>query len=229
MASRKEEKERLRKEREERERQEEEKARKGKRRTRILGAAGLLVLALAVIGFVALSGGDKKSPAEAQEGLQESPGPWDPLTAGLEERENALGLPAPSESIYHVHAQVKVFVNGKPMTVPNNIGIDQEKGFLSSLHSHDEKGIVHMEAVEPYPFTVGQFFTIWGVKFTPTQLGAFRPGNGLVLETYLNGKKVPNGPQTQLKQSDRVVVGFGKPNSFPKDFKLDPAAAGGPG
>lgn len=226
MASRKEEKERLRKEREERERQEEEKARKQKRRKRILGAAGLLALALAVIAFVALSGGDKKSPAEAQEGLQESPGPWEPLTEGMQERERALRLPAISETIYHVHAQLKVYVNGKPMKVPVNIGIDPDGGFLSSLHTHDEKGVIHMEAVEPYPFTLGQFFTVWGVKFTPTQLGAFRPGNGLVLETYLNGKKVPNGPQTQLKQSDRVVVGFGKPGSFPKDFKLDPAAAG---
>ncbi len=224
MASRKEEKERLRKEREERERQEEEKAQKQKRRKRILGGAGLLVLALAVIGCVALSGVDKKSPAEAQKGLQETPGPWEPLTEGMEERERALGLPAISETIYHVHGQLKVYVNGKQMTVPVNIGIEPEGDFLSSLHTHDEKGIIHMEAVEPYPFTLSQFFTVWGVKFTPTQLGAFRAGNGLVLETYLNGKKVPNGPQTQLKQSDRVVVGFGKPGSFPKDFKLDPAA-----
>ena len=226
MASRKEEKERLRKEREERERQEEEKAKKSKRRKRLFGAGGLLVLAIAVIGFVVLSGGKETSPSAAQKGLQETPGPWQPLIDGLEERENALGLPAPSETIYHVHAQIKVYVNGKQQTVPNNIGIDQGKGFLSSLHTHDEKGVIHMEAVEPYPFTVGQFLTVWGVKFTNTQLGAFRPGNGLVLETYLNGKKVPNGPLTQLKQSDRVVVGFGKPGSFPKDFKLDPAAIG---
>ena len=112
------------------------------------------------------------------------------------------------------------------MKVPNNIGIDQGKGFLSSLHTHDEKGVVHMEAVEPYPFTLGQFFTIWGVKFTRDQIGAYRAGNGLVLETYVNGKKVPNGPAVRMKQSDRVVVGFGKPGSFQKDFKLDPAAAG---
>lgn len=227
MASRKEEKERLRKEREERERQEEQKAQKKKRRTRILGAAGLLILALAIIGFVALSGGDKKTPEEAQKGLQTTPGPWAPLTAGLEERESALDLPAPSDTIYHVHAQLKVFVNGKPMEVPNNIGVDQGKGFLSSLHTHDAKGIVHMEAVEPYPFTLGQFFTVWGVRFTNTQLGAFQAGNGLVLETYLNGKKVPNGPTLKMKQSDRIVVGFGKPGSFPKDFKLDPAASTG--
>lgn len=225
MSSRKEQKEQLRKERVEREAREKAAAARKARVTRIGGALGLLLLAGVIIGIVALSGGDDKSdPAAAQKGLQETQGPWTPLVDGLEDRENALGLPAPSESIYHVHAQVKVFVNGKPQTVPNNIGIDPGKGFLSSLHSHDEKGIVHMEAVEKYPFTIGQFMTIWGVKFTPTQLGAFRVGQGLVLETYLNGKKVPNGPATKLKQSDRVVIGFGKPGSFPTDFKLDPGA-----
>jgi hypothetical protein len=226
MASRKEEKERLRKEREERERKEEEQSKKKKRRFKIFGGLGLLLLALAVIGFVALSGGDKKTPEEAQKGLQQTQGPWPPLVEGLEERENALGLPAPSETIYHVHAQLKVFINGKPAVVPNNIGIDSAKGFLSSLHTHDEKGIVHMEAVEPFPFTLGQFFAIWGVTFTPNQIGAFKVGGGLVLETYLNGKKVPNGPKLEMKQSDRVVVIFGKPGSAPKDFELDPGAAG---
>jgi hypothetical protein len=46
-----------------------------------------------------------------------------------------------------------------------------------------------------------------------------------VLETYVNGKKVPNGPGVKPKAGDRVVVIFGKPGSAPKDFKLDPAAA----
>jgi hypothetical protein len=225
MSSRKEQKEQLRKEREEREAREKAAAARKARMTRIGGALGLLLLASVIIGIVALSGGDDTDPAAAQKGLQETQGPWTPLTDGLEERENALGLPAPSESIYHVHAQLKVFVNGKPQVVPNNIGIDQGKGFLSSLHSHDEKGIVHMEAVEPYPFTVGQFFTIWGVKFSTTQLGAFRVGPGLALEVYLNGKKSPNGPATKMKQGDRVVVIFGKPGSAPKDFKPDPEAA----
>ena len=225
MSSRKEQKEQLRKEREEREARDKAAAARKARMTRIGGAAALLLVAVAIIGVVALSGGGDSDPEAAAKGLQETPGPWAPLVDGLEDREDALGLPAPSESIYHVHAQIKVFVNGKPQVVPNNIGIDPGKGFLSSLHSHDDKGIIHMEAVEEYPFTIGQFMTIWGVRFTPTQLGAFRVGKGLVLETYLNGKKVPNGPDTELKQSDRVVIGFGKPGSFPKDFKIDPAAA----
>ena len=224
MASRKEQKEQLRREREERERQEKAVAERRARMTRIGGALAALVVVGAIIAIVALSGGDDTDPAKAQEGLAETQGPWPPLVEGLEDREDALGLPAPSESIYHVHAQIKVYVNGKQQTVPNNIGIDPAKGFLSSLHSHDEKGIIHMEAVEKYPFTVGQFMTIWGVKFTNAQLGAFRPGKGLVLETYLNGKKVRNGPATVLGAGDRVVIIFGKPGSAPKDFKLDPAA-----
>ena len=228
MASRKEEKERLRKEREERERKEEEQQKKKKRRKRIFGAVGLLVLALAIIGFVVLSGGKEKTPEEAQKNLQQGNGPWPPLVEGLEEREKALGLPAISETIYHVHAQMKIFINGKQSPIPNNIGIDPDSQFLSSLHTHDEKGIVHMEAVEPFPFTVGQFMAVWGVTFSPTQIGGYKVGGGLVLETYLNGKKVPNGPQTQIRQGDRIVVGFGKPGSFPKDFKLDAAAAPGP-
>jgi hypothetical protein len=224
MASRKEEKERLRKEREERERKEEEQSKKKKRRLTIGGA----VLAVVIVGVVAalvLSGGGKKGgSAAANEGLQVSAGPWEPVVDGLEDREKALQLPPPSETIYHVHAQLKVFINGKPSKVPFNIGIDQGKGFLSSLHTHDEKGIVHMEAVEPYPFTLAQFMTVWGVKFTETQLGSYRPGGGLVLETYVNGEKVPSGPRYEMKQSDRIVIGFGKPGSFPKDFELDPAA-----
>ena len=223
MASRKEEKERLRKEREERERQEKESSAKKKRRLRIGGAVAAVVI-VGVVAALVLSGGKKKSPSEqASQGLQVTAGPWEPVTDGLEDREKALGLPPPSETIYHVHAQLRVFVNGKQSTVPNNIGIGDN--FLSSLHTHDEKGIIHMEAVEPYPFTLAQFFTVWGVKFAEDQLGSYRPGNGLVLETYVNGERVPSGPRYEIKEGDRVVVGFGKPGSFPKEFKLDPAAA----
>lgn len=222
MASRKEEKERLRAEREERERQEKEASAKKNRRLRIGGAVAAVVIVGAVAAFVLL-GGDDKSPSEqASQGLQVSPGPWEPVTDGLQDREKALQLPPPSETIYHVHAQVKVIVNGQESKVPPNIGIGED--FLSSLHTHDDKGIIHMEAVEPYPFTLNQFFTVWGVKFTEDQLGSYRPGNGLVLETYVNGEKVPSGPRYEMKAGDRIVVGFGKPGSFKKDFKLDPGA-----
>jgi hypothetical protein len=222
MASRKEEKERLRKEREEKEREEKEKQRKKKRRLRILGIVGAVIV-LGVVGALVLSGGKKKTNQQASQGLQVSAGPWRAVTDGLQDREKALQLPAPSDTIYHIHAQLKVFTNGKEQKVPQNIGIDPGAQFLSSLHTHDEKGIVHMEAVEPYPFTLGQFFTVWGVKFTQNQLGSYTSGNGLNLQTYANGELVPNGPKYEMKQGDAIVVGYGKPDSFPKKFTPDPS------
>jgi hypothetical protein len=81
-----------------------------------------------------------------------------------------------------------------------------------------------MEAVQPYPFKLGQFFTVWGVAFSPTQLGGYHAGKGLVLQTWVNGKLIGNGVAYVMKPHDRIVVGFGKPGSFPhqNNFKFSP-------
>ena len=81
--------------------------------------------------------------------------------------------------------------------------------------------MIHQEAVQQYPFTLGQFFDVWGVKFTPTQLGAYHVGRGLVLQTYVNGKLTPNGPAYKLRPHDNIVVGFGSPGTFPKKVNFN--------
>jgi hypothetical protein len=223
VASRAEEKKRLKAEREERERQEQEKSQKRKKRLRIIVGAAVVVVA-AIVAFALLSGGSEKKAPATQAGLDVSPGPWGPGTEGVVERATEMGFPELSETAFHIHAHLSVYVNGKRQTIPNNIGADPEQQFLTSLHTHDERGVVHIEAARPFPFTVGQFFTTWGVKFTPTQLGAYRSSKELVLETWVNGKKVPNGVNHVFKSHDRVVVGFGEPDSFPKktNFKFEP-------
>ena len=114
---------------------------------------------------------------------------------------------------------LRVYVNGHQTPVPANLGIDPNGQFLAPLHTHDTSGIIHMEADQPYPFTLGQFFTIWGVKFTPTQLGGYVAGNGNAVATYVNGKPVANGPGYVMKPHDAIVVAYGKPGSFPTNFK----------
>jgi hypothetical protein len=52
-------------------------------------------------------------------------------------------------------------------------------------------GIVHIESQRPYRFTLGQFFTLWGVRFSDTRLGGY------------------------ANHGDRIVVGYGPPRSFP--------------
>ena len=217
MASRAEEKKRLREEREAREREERQASARKKRLIKIGAAAAVVIVA--VIAVVALSGGGSKSKSAVTstnaQGLQDSPGPWPPEYSKLQERVKAMGLPDPSDVVYHIHSNVEVYVDGKKQTVPAQIGIDQTHQLLASLHTHDTSGTIHMEAVQPYPFKLGQFFNVWGVKLTQTQLGDYVVGHGLVLQVWVNGKQVKSFVNYVMKPHDRIVVGFGKPGSFP--------------
>ena len=170
MASREEQKRKLREEREARERQEREGA---ARRTRLIqiGVAAAVVVVAAVVAIVALSGGGSSSGSKGKTealGLSISPGPWQPEYAHLQQRVQQLGLPDPSDQIFHIHAQLSVYTDGKKQTVPAQVGIDPKSQFLASLHTHDNTGVIHMEAVQPFPFKLGQFFDVWGVKFSNT-------------------------------------------------------------
>jgi hypothetical protein len=218
VSSRQEQKKKLREEREAKEREQRESKAKRARLMRI-GVGAAVVVVAAVVAIVALSGGgSSKSSAKGgggATGLQVTPGPWNSGTDGLEARATKLGLPDPSDTVFHIHGNLSVYTDGKKQTVPANIGIDSQSQFLASLHTHDDSGVVHMEAVQPYPFKLGQFFTIWGVPFTASQLGSYHTGPGLVLQTWVNGKQVKDGVNYVMKPHDKIVVGFGKPGSFP--------------
>jgi hypothetical protein len=102
--------------------------------------------------------------------------------------------------------------------VPSQIGIDPSNGFIAPLHTHDTTGVVHMEAVETYPFKLGQFFDVWGVKFSDHQLGGYRDGGGRALSVYVNGNRVSDAVGYVMGKHDRIVVAYEKPDSFPKKF-----------
>jgi hypothetical protein len=224
MASRKEEREQRRAERREAEKRD---AAAAKRRQLVgYGVAGLLTLAV-VIGIVVVitSGGSSSSsspatnensvPPAAEVGVQTTPPPWDPEYDHLSERLQALGLPGLNEQIFHIHALLHVYVNGKPVTVPANIGLKEPTGPFSPIHTHDTSGIVHMEADQEYPFTIGEFFAVWGVKFSNDQLGPYKSKGDEKLSVYVNGKKVSDPVNYVMKEHDVISVGYGKPGSFP--------------
>jgi len=225
MASRKEERDQRRAER--REAEEREAAAAQRRRLIGYGVAGLLTLAV-VIGIVVViaSGGSSSSsgtpatngnsvPAAAEVGVQTTPPPWEPEYDHLSERLAALGLPGLNEQIFHIHALLHVYVNGKPVTVPANIGLKEPTGPFSPIHTHDTSGIIHMEADQQYPFTLGEFFAVWGVKFSNDQLGSYKSNGNEKLSAYVNGKKVSDAVNYVMKDHDNISVGYGKPGSFP--------------
>ncbi len=225
MASRKEEREQRRRERREREEREAKAARR--RRTIGYGVAGVLAAAVvAGIIIVATSGGGGSSssgethaansvPAAAEVGVQTTPPPWQPEYDHLGQRLQALGLPTLNEQVFHIHSLLHVYVNGKPVAVPANIGLEEPSGPFSPLHTHDTTGIIHMEADQQYPFTLGQFFAVWGVRFSDNQLGPYKPRGDEKLTVYVNGERISDPVNYVMKEHDNIVVGYGKRGSFP--------------
>jgi hypothetical protein len=233
LSSRKEQKERLRQERLERERAASAAAGR-RRRLQIGGGVGLLAIIVAVVIVIVASsggggggsstasttstkaGGDTGVPAGAQVGLQVTSAPWKPEYSLLAQRLTAFNFPQQTDVGYHVHAQLSVYVNGKQTPVPADIGIDPQGRFISPIHTHDTTGVIHMESAKFYPFTLAEFVNVWGVYFTNNQLGSYKAGDGgNVLQLWVNGKQVSDPVHYQLKSHDVLVLGYGKPGSFP--------------
>jgi hypothetical protein len=173
------------------------------RAVRVLMVAGVVALAVLVAAI-------PKKGAGAGLGLQTGPAPWAPEYAHLARRLGALHLPGESDAAFHIHVRLRIFVDGQPVPVPAGIGIEPAGGLLASLHTHDTSGIVHIEADRPFPFTLGQFFSVWGVRFSRAHLGGYGAPR-----VYVDGRLVRDPAAYVLRAHDRIVVGIGRPGSFP--------------
>jgi hypothetical protein len=87
--------------------------------------------------------------------------------------------PAPGSinTSLHQHPNLEIFVNGEPIQLPSNIGIDPslwnnhamdeygEMASMSPLHTHDSSGVIHLEMGKWHACTLGDFFDVWGQPF----------------------------------------------------------------
>ena len=114
---------------------------------------------------------------------------------------------------FHIHAHLDIFVDGKPFTVPSQIGIDPEGRCLYWLHTHDDNGIIHIESPEERQFTIGNFIDIWTKTFNNTQLFDNNlNGTTNALSMYVNGIKIPTDNalrNVNINAHDEIAVVLG--------------------
>jgi hypothetical protein len=142
--------------------------------------------------------------------LQRSAAPWPSESALLPQRLRPSGLDAlrMEGTVLHHHEHLDLYVNGRAVTVPAFVGIDQEAGFLTELHTHDASGIIHVESPVQRSFTLGQFFCEWGVKLDTRCLGPYRG----TLAWWVNGRRMHGNPALlDLGQHQEIVIAAGRP------------------
>jgi hypothetical protein len=109
----------------------------------------------------------------------------------------SAGLPYAAEMLrVHYHAHIDINVDGKAVQVPQFLGwvVANQKVYLAPLHTHDASGIIHIENSVPATFVLGQVFAEWGVRFTPTCMGAYCSGAGHELAFFVDGKRYTGDP-----------------------------------
>ena len=112
------------------------------------------------------------------------------------------------------------------MTVPAGIGIDPAVGF-APLHTHDASGVIHVESPTVRGYTLGEFFAVWGVRFTPSCLGGYCAAGDRRLRVYADGKAVNGDPTAlTLASHQELVVAFGTaaqlPSPVPSTYRFPP-------
>jgi hypothetical protein len=175
----------------------------------------LLLVTIALAGITA----GTASPSSKLPGLMTGKGPWGPDNGrSLKPRLRAIGLDAlPREALkLHIHQRMAVLVNGKAQYVPAGIGIDANGKFITELHTHDYSGIIHVESPVNRTFTLGEFFDVWGLRFTSTCLGGFCASGNKKVMVWTDGKRVHGDPRkVKLTEHLSIVVAYGTPKSVP--------------
>jgi hypothetical protein len=128
--------------------------------------AAVLVVLLVLTGCV-----NQATPAPAAQ--RSTPPPWSAprdavsyiAAAGLEAQ------PLSSNENSHV-VDLRITVDGAAVEVPPYVGIDRVRAVQAPVHTHDSTGQVWLEGRETDGVTLGQFFTVWGVRFDDHCLGS---------------------------------------------------------
>jgi hypothetical protein len=131
--------------------------------------------------------------------------------------------------LFHIHSHLDIFVNGGQELLAAGIGIGPPLVFegdevvsgscFSWLHTHDESGVIHIESPVQRTFTLGNFFDIWGLTLSATQVG---PAQGTVT-AYLNGSLFTGDPGTIPLDAHNVIqLDVGTPLIPPQPYTFPP-------
>ena len=142
--------------------------------------------------------------------------------------------------LYHVHAHLDAFLDGKKVLIPAGVGINiTDPGVQSSdnppsyggikqcaqpcispLHTHTIDGVLHTESKKSEPNTLGQFFIEWDVKLDANCVGEYcSPAKPIAI--YVDGVKFTGDPTTiQLtdKKQIAIVIGATPPGGVPEKY-----------
>jgi hypothetical protein len=128
---------------------------------------------------------------------------------------------ASEQVAYHIHSHLTVYVDGVLRPLPAGIGIVQPVAqqtpngpFYGAttcyywLHVHAQDGVIHVESPSVHPYTLGQFFALWGQPLSATGIGS---ASG-PLTVFVDGRPYQGDPAAiALGSHEDIQIDVGNP------------------
>lgn len=175
------------------------------------GGALAIVAVVASAGWALSNKGGPALPATVS-GTGTAPPPWPaPADALSGARAAGLSVEAGEGTAKHFHAHLAVIVDDQPVKVAANLGVDTAGGLMSELHTHDDSGLVHVEApTATKRYTLGQLFSEWQVRLDERGIGGLEASGGKALRAYVDGKEVKGNPAAiELTSRRKITLVYG--------------------
>ena len=126
---------------------------------------------------------------------------------------------------FHIHSHLTIMADQKNVIVPTEIGIDRVKNCMSSLHTHDESGVIHIESPVQKDFTLGDFFYNWKQPFSSTQVASHSVDTNHGLKLFVDGKESTDFENLVLTDEQSIFVDYYDlnkgPDPVPVDYKFE--------
>ncbi|MFT3970301.1 MAG: hypothetical protein QM695_08475 [Micropruina sp.] len=159
---------------------------------------------VAVLAAVLVAGCSGRSAGPGDPVLRTTAPPWPAPRDGLAQIQ-AAGL-EPSrldDTTNQRRFTLTLRVDGAAVPLVPSIGMDRPRALQGPAHTHDDSGVVWLEGRGADQVTLGQFFTLWGVRFDKHCLGAVCGA----LTVRADGKPVPEPTTLTLATvADRLEV-----------------------
>lgn len=124
----------------------------------------------------------------------------------MSSRELALYMTTDMATTYHIHPELTIMMNGVEIPIPQNLGVTATG--MTSIHTHDEKGVIHVEAPIKKDFILGDFFAVWGKDFSKMKLLDTTVSDTSEIVVMVNGEKVDTYENTVLRDKDKIVISY---------------------
>ena len=140
----------------------------------------------------------------------------------FEQQIDGITCDAGEQVAHHIHAHLRILVDGRSAQVPAGIGAAQPSEvaitpagrFIAGaacftwLHTHAADGVVHVESPTKRTYTLGEFFDVWGQPLDRSRVGA---AHGTVT-AFFDGRVFTGDPRRiPLLANSQIELEVGRP------------------